>query len=181
MPRLEDLSFSIALRSMGESEKERIKLISHLSYALLQNDVADPCAPLSSLNYKITYEADSTSGSSATTPGTSLFPSMFIVPLERIPTISTLTLTTCTPGRIFFFAREGTLKTNDGIERCRLREIRFSGCEDMGIEDLQTAVITLKFSGAWENLERVVVEYCDSLEYDAVLETVGKERLRYSR
>jgi len=57
----------------------------------------------------------------------------------------------------------------------------FVGCENMEVEeDLQLSVQSLKDVGAWNTLERVVVENCCRLPYEGVLEVVGEERLYYS-
>ncbi len=50
----------------------------------------------------------------------------------------------------------------------------------MDVEDLQLAVQSLKDVRAWDTLESVAVKDCYSLEYGAVLEVTGKERLHYS-
>jgi len=172
MPHLEALSFSIEFWNMRRSESECTEFLSDLSVALLPNHFADPRACLSSLSYEFTYTpCDFYSiGHLKPTP-LKMFPRIFTVPLDRIPTVSNLTLTMCTQ---MCFTRENY------VGGCRLREIRFSGCEHLEIGDLRSAVQSLKGVQAWNSVERIVVEGCSLLDYSVVLDVIGSEKLRYS-
>jgi len=131
---------------------------------------------ISSLNFKI---MDRTS-EDPQTPLFTPFPNIFTIPLNRIPAVSTLNITAFTQVRLIRETYVGADGSDSRIESCRLREVRFCGCEGVEIEDLRLTVQSLKESESWDVLERVVVEGCSSLEYGAVLELIGKERLRYS-
>ncbi len=85
---------------------------------------------------------------------------------------------TCTQ---VYFTRESRVGSNDMSELCGLREIHFSGCNDMEMDDFRTATIqSLRDIRAWETIERVVLEDCCLLEYDKISEIVGKDRLHNS-
>ncbi len=103
------------------------------------------------------------------------FPIIFTVPLDRIPSVSTLTLTMC--ARVLC-TREGRFAANAIREPCQLQELRLVGC--MEIEALKGLVQSLKDAGAWDTLERVIMEDCCRESYDGVLEIIGKDRLQYS-
>ncbi len=57
---------------------------------------------------------------------------------------------------------------------------KFFLCEEMKFPEFQVAVQSLRDVGAWDTLERVVVDGCDSLEYSAISTVVDNRRLRYS-
>ncbi len=184
MPHMEDLAISIDIHNIGESlsEIERTDLLGSLSLAVLPIHIADSfaCPNLSSLKYKITCNANREDTSKQHIPLRTLPVTFTYPPLDRIPTISTLTITTCTR---MCFNREGELGRANGDEKSysgRLRDVQFLGCEVMKNADFQTAIQSLRGDEAWETIERVVVEYCPSLDYDAALEVVGKEKLRNS-
>ncbi|KLO06369.1 hypothetical protein SCHPADRAFT_933116 [Schizopora paradoxa] len=94
-------------------------------------------------------------------------PGTLQIPLNRVPHLSCLTLTTFTQVR---FSREGS------VEPCHLRKVHFQGCSRM---DGVAAIQSLKDAGVWESVERVVVEDCRDFEYEMALESVGEERLRF--
>jgi len=45
---------------------------------------------------------------------------------------------------------------------------------------MQKTIESLKDVDAWDTLDRVVIEICDSLEYNTAFEAIGKERLRFT-
>ncbi|KLO06372.1 hypothetical protein SCHPADRAFT_986544 [Schizopora paradoxa] len=95
-------------------------------------------------------------------------PGTFEIPLDRVPNLASLALTTFTQVR---FSRERS------VEPCRLRELHFQGCSRM---DGLAAIQSLKDIGVWESVGRVVVEDCTSFKYEEALDAIGKERLRFS-
>lgn len=171
MPHLEDLSISIEFLSMGHNEKECTNILTDCSYAVLPVYVAHPNTPLSSLNYNLVKSVDWNGGSKR-------FPNIFTIPLDRIPTISSLTVSTCTQ-LLFTCASDGAIAMNSYRMPCSLREVRFVGCRDMQIGDFQSAVQSLKDAEIWDSIELVVVEGCYYLDYNGVLDVIGKERLCY--
>jgi len=191
MPHVEDIFISVDFQDAGggETETESTELLSAISAALFPNHFNDPLARrrLSSLNYKTKYNPRIAALKSPQSP-LDEFSKIFTVtiPLDRVPTVSILTLTTLARTRTFFthggqiVGGNGGSGGGSGPASCRLRELRFIGCEDMMIEDLQFAVQSLKNAGVWDTtIERVAVEFCDSLAHAEVLGVVGKERLRY--
>ncbi len=173
MPRLEALSLSIDFKNMGDNESTCAELLSQLSTALLPTQLADPRARLSHLDYEFTYDPNGGYFHSSHRTPLRLFPRIFPIPLERIPTVTNLIITQV------IFAWEGTFDATGNNEPCALREIRFSGCQDMEIGDFRLELDSLSTED-WDNLERVVVENCAYLNYEEVLEVVVKEKLRYS-
>lgn len=149
----------------------RSGLLNGLSCALLPVDVrgADPIIQPTSIDYKIDKRNDFEREDVLWT---------FPVPLERIPAVSCLTFSAC--ARVIF-TREGHAGEDGSKERCRLREIRFSGCKQMTIEDLRLTVQSLKEVGAWNTLERFGLDFCGLVKYGAALEIVGMGKLRYSK
>ncbi len=171
-----DLSILIELWDSHESEAECAELMRDLSCAVLPVGVADPHASLTSLHYKITYDAKDEFTLLRTRLGT--FPKIFTIPLDKIPTVSTLTITARTRT---LFTREAQAGVVGSSEKCGLQEVHFVGCDYMEIEDFRSSIQSLKDIEVWESIERIVVEYCDSLEYDEALEVVGIQRLRMPR
>ncbi|KLO13740.1 hypothetical protein SCHPADRAFT_350955 [Schizopora paradoxa] len=155
-----------------DDQSEGSELLNSVSCALLPVDIKDVGSLIrpSSIDYTIRKRTDYNNQ-----PSDVLW--TFPVPLERIYTVSCLTFSTC--ARVIF-THEGHTGEDGDTERCQLREIRFSGCEQMTIEDLRLTIQSLKEVGAWDTLERIVLELCDLVEYCAALEVVGMERLRYS-
>ncbi|KLO06341.1 hypothetical protein SCHPADRAFT_693195 [Schizopora paradoxa] len=92
------------------------------------------------------------------------------IPLAKLPHVSSLRITTF--GRVSFYRPPETNPSS-------LRELQIVGCSRLDIEGLQLAVQSLKDGGAWEELERVIVENCDLLDLDSALEVVGEKRLRF--
>lgn len=178
MPNLEDFSISIGLRVMEEDESKHAELLSGLSVALFPTHFDDNLSRLSSLSFLITHEPDPTDD---TPQNVKNFPKMFIIPLGRVPTVSTLVVTTCT--QITFnrecHARPNGKKLKINSKPSCLREIRFCGCEDLNIGDLRIAVHSLKGIGYWGALEKVTIEDCSALNYKEAVAVVGKEKLHY--
>lgn len=166
---------SFSLRDMGENERECAEMLSNLWSTFLPTVVGSPLARLSYLDYKIKHDVDDTQSPPAPAPAPALkaFPKIQIIPLDTIPTVSTLTLTTCTPCVLF------TRESKVGARPNRLQELRLRGCELMEAGDLHAAVESLKEVEAWEAINRVVVEGCDLLKYDRALEVNGKKKLLY--
>lgn len=165
MPHLEHLAISVDLWEMADSEAECTKLLSGCSYDLLPIYLTDPQARPSLLKYNLTKNAE---WEDPPEP----FPMVFTIPLDRFPTISSMSISA---GVQVYFVR--------GFEEVtpwNLREIRFSGCMYLDIGYFQWAVKSLRDVWAWDTMERVILENCCSLDYNEVLEVVGQERLHYS-
>ncbi len=187
MPLLEDLTVSIGFLKMGKDEGESTQSLTGLLRALLPLHLSDPHARLSSLSYKLWHDIESEFRAGPLDGSLKFkeFPGFFSIPVDRIPTVSTLTVTTCT---CVLFTREGGgAQANGGRpgsstrnEQCLLREMSFVACENMEQEDFHLSVQSLKDVDAWNTLERVVVENCCRLPYEGVLAVVGEERLCYS-
>ncbi|KLO12556.1 hypothetical protein SCHPADRAFT_929150 [Schizopora paradoxa] len=96
-------------------------------------------------------------------------PRTFTLPLDKIRNVSTLKMTT--------FAR--TLFTRDATTApSGLREIRFWKCKELTSAGLIDTVQSLKEYGAWDTLERFVVEDCNALQHDAVLDAISNEKMQ---
>lgn len=177
MPQLEDLTISIDFEEMGDTnENERAELLADLSRAVLPAQVADPLARLASLNYNLTCSDWKDASIHPRYDVQRTFPTIFTIPLDRIPTVSTLTMTTCTR---MHFTREKQVGAYGVSEACRLRDVRFIGCRGMEIDEFQSAVQSLRDIDAWETTERVVVEDClfSCFRYLAALRAVEESRL----
>ena len=94
-----------------------------------------------------------------------------------IPSVSTLTVTSS--NRIVF-TREDGIAANCCGEPTALSELAFIGCKNMEVEDLRLTILSLQSIGAWESIQRVVVEDCDRMDREEVLDMVGVDRLDYS-
>lgn len=174
IPNLAHFSCRVPCDMVGRTFDSTVSdSLGGLSRALLPVNIFEPLSRPTSINYKIVK-----SDVLIRKPKRNIKipPWIFPVPLERIPDVSVLTFTTCTQ---VIFTREDLAGAHGvGLEPSQLREIRFSGCE-MAIKDLQLTVQSLKDVGAWNTLERIVVEQCELLYYESALEVVGMERLRY--
>lgn len=91
-----------------------------------------------------------------------------------MPNVSTLTLEGC--GEVLFFDR-----TSQGLDIPRpLRELELRSCNRyMKPKTLEAAIQSLKSTGAWDMLERMVIRGCESLDETSALAAVGEERLRF--
>ncbi len=157
MPRLEDLTISIDFQNVDIGKIECTQFLNNFLHALLPAYLTDDRARLSSLNYEIKRDTNWRGPSEQ-------FPIIFTIPLNKIPTVTTLTVTTFTQ---IIFTREGGDDIVGSSEPSRLREIRFSACEDMKIADFHSALHSLD-TDVWDALERVVVEDCPSLQHEEV-------------
>lgn len=102
---------------------------------------------------------------------------MISVPLDRIPHVSSLCVTTF--GRLFF-TRHEELEEGRGIElSSSLRELQLRFCDNMDGGDLEQMVQSLKDTGAWDMLDRVLVHECNLLDYESAVAIIGKERLQF--
>lgn len=168
MPCLEDLTMSLHLCASAVGADANI--MTFFSYASLPACVADPRSSRTSLNYKIKERPSYTQAN---------IPMVFVIPLSRIPTVSSLNISTYTPV-YFVHGSEGDTSNGAQLYTYSLRDLRFAGCENIGIEHFQWSIQALKDTGAWESIERVTVEGCRHLGREDVLEVVGEERLYYS-
>ncbi|KLO13739.1 hypothetical protein SCHPADRAFT_997160 [Schizopora paradoxa] len=173
--------FSSDLRSDGKRRNsmsiyglESVGVPDGLSRALLPQAMnsTEPLFRPSSVQFKIR------SGSAVNGPPPKMTPSVFPISLEIIPAVANLTFTTFTQ---IIFTRKVHAKGDTGRNLCPLREIRFKECNQITADDLLPAVQSLKDAGVWDTLERFVVENCEFVDYEMVLELVGKERLVYLR
>jgi len=167
-PNLEKLSLSIDFQytdiiDPNLSEEAVHEHFCELAKALLPNSYRR--SRLVSLDYKLAYEVpQSRNVTWSVTP----FPRTFTTPLDRIPNVSTLTVSTFT--RICF--------TQGGsFAPCGLQELRLHGCGEMDGGDLQDMIQSFKDAGAWETIKRFEVKDCKALDYETALEAIGKERL----
>lgn len=99
------------------------------------------------------------------------------IPLDKIPHVSFLRLKTfCWVS----FSRKPVIRQGEET-LSSLRELQLQSCVSMDTEGLQRVVQSLKDAGAWDSLERVVIQGCDLLTCEAALEAVGEERLYFSK
>ncbi len=161
---------------MGETESECTDLPLRINpMRCCPFTSPDPRARLSSLNYELTYEPDSGFYSTPRTP-LKYFPRIFTIPLDRIPSISNLTVTTCT--RVCF---------TSWWSRRQTRTVPSSGHTlhwhwmwRYGTRGPPTGHSVFERYRGLGEYRTVVVEDCRSLAYDEALELVGMERLRSS-
>ncbi len=169
-PNLEKLSVSIDFRyadimDLNLGEEAVNELLCKLLNALLHSNCRH--SRLTSLHYKLAYEVrQSHNVTWSVTP----LPRTFTIPLDRIPNVSTLTVSTFTRIR---FTRGGSFTP------CGLQELRLHGCGEIDGGDLQEMIQSFKDAGAWETIKRFEVKDCKALDYETVLEAIGKERLRF--
>ncbi|KLO05825.1 hypothetical protein SCHPADRAFT_1002682 [Schizopora paradoxa] len=102
----------------------------------------------------------------------------FYVALDKILNIKKLTISSWI--RVQFVKQAPNLRKPDFRERCRLRELKFIGCENMVGADLGWTVSNLvgEFD-VWKYIERVTIEDCKRLAYEEVLWIIGEEKLCY--
>jgi len=102
------------------------------------------------------------------------------IPFEKIPQVSILDVTTCSQ---ISLSQLRELADGDPIhlQPSSLREIRLHSCPNMDVGDLRQTIASLKDVGAWDTLNRVVIEKCDLLDYDSTVGVIGKERLYFTR
>lgn len=102
---------------------------------------------------------------------------MLDIPLEKIPQVSVLAVTTCGPVSFSY-----PLELRGGVSQpCSLRELRLHSCQNLDVGGLQRAVESLKDAGAWDALGRIVVERCELLDYGTAVGVIGTERLCFTR
>jgi len=178
-PNLEQMSVSIDFSAMDlmapDLEEDRSsELLAKLAHASLPDPIAH--RQLTTLIYKLKCEIPRVE------PGVTVqramdrilsrrtLPRTFTIPLDKIPNIVSLTVTSVTRT---LFTRGGSL------DPCGLRELRFLGCEKLDGELVQETIQSLKDAGAWDTLERIVVEDCKALEYGVALDLVGAGKLQF--
>jgi len=61
-----------------------------------------------------------------------------------------------------------------------LRELHLQSCKNMEAIGLEQIVRSLKEVGAWDTLDRIVIEGCDLLDYETAAEIIGRERLHFA-
>ena len=100
------------------------------------------------------------------------------IALDEIFNIQLLTISSWI--RVQFVKQDPNLRKPDFRERCRLRELKFVGCENMASADLSWVVSSLvREFDVWRNIERVTVRDCKNLVYEDLLWIVGEEKLHY--
>ncbi|KLO08470.1 hypothetical protein SCHPADRAFT_607147 [Schizopora paradoxa] len=101
-------------------------------------------------------------------------PKILQLNLDGLPGVSSLSVTV-SGGSTFWSSTERPLELNS------LRELRFISCDLMDAKCLSDTVSSLKNIGAWETLERLVIQDCGLLvlERETVLKIVGEKRLRF--
>ncbi len=107
-----------------------------------------------------------------------IFSRILFIPLDKIPQVSTLSVKTFT--RLCFDNFYYTWCAHSGGTPNALSELHLLQCKQLGVENLQETVESLKDCNVWETLDRVYVEDCnDSLSYSGAMEVVGPEKLRF--
>ncbi|KLO08467.1 hypothetical protein SCHPADRAFT_1000918 [Schizopora paradoxa] len=99
-------------------------------------------------------------------------PQLLVIPLEALPNVSSLCVTT-SGGSVL----RRSSSPSEGASS--LRELQFKSCEKLDFKHLSCAVFYLKEAGVWETLKHLVVQDCKLLDYEAALKAVGIERLRF--
>ncbi|KLO08468.1 hypothetical protein SCHPADRAFT_944428 [Schizopora paradoxa] len=99
-------------------------------------------------------------------------PQTFMLHLDKLPNVSTLSVTTS--GGAFFWC-----DPKCPLEHKSLRKLRFESCERLDSNCLDRAVSTLKKVGAWKTLESLEIQDCEELDREMALEIVGEKRLRF--
>ncbi|KLO08291.1 hypothetical protein SCHPADRAFT_944561 [Schizopora paradoxa] len=184
MPLLEDFSISVRIWDFrqGENESECIEwsqLLGHLSRAILPTHLSDPnCHRMVSVLYKLCIDE---LGRTAWTMKAPFGLRTLNLPLDGVFHIPSVTLSSCL--RVIF-TQESDLDSENALvsehnESCRLRELKFIGCEYMTPVNLRHTVDSLEALGVWDRIERVVVQDCDLLRYSDVVNIVGERRLQY--
>lgn len=174
LPNLDHLCLSVDFRAIeimdGKlSEDRSAELLAELAHALLPDPVVH--RKLTALTFKLTCRIPGPGEfMRQRTLNLKMLPRTFTIPLDEIPRVSSLTLSTFT--RAVFTRNETSAPSG-------LRELRFKECESLVGGEVERTVQSLKDVGAWHNLERFVVEDCKALEYGVALDVIGREKLRY--
>lgn len=172
--------FSVSIDVEDRPINEDAELFGGLVDALLPVDDTRPLSRPSFIDFKIVEGSESENRQYARRPRILEPPCTLRIPLERIPAVSTLTLSTCTQ---VVFTHENDTGGGGGwgcTSPSLIREVCFSRCEQMTAEDLHLSIKSLKDVGAWDTVERITMENCRLVEFGLALEAVGAERLRYS-
>ncbi|KLO08312.1 hypothetical protein SCHPADRAFT_944580 [Schizopora paradoxa] len=177
MPSLENINFSLGFVDTGvEMEDEAwSRVVGDLSIALMPKHLSELSQP-TSLYYFLWLDR-----------GNSLVTEMqevprdnraFYIPLDRIFSIRNLIISSWV--RVQFIKEASNLRKADFSERCRLRELKFVGCENMTGADLSSIVSSLvREFDVWKNIERVAVEYCTNVADEDLMRIIGEEKLHH--
>jgi len=173
MPRLERLSISVALDS-SEVNEYMTSFQSAALHVMVHALLPDPSihALLTSFAFSLSLSDVEGEASRKTKP----ISKPLSIPLEQIPHVSTLYLTTFC---LSSFSRQ-EVPGPGGFDKHALREMELRACENLDAGNLQKTIQSLKDVNAWESLDCLVIKQCDLLDYDTALEAVGKEKLSFS-
>jgi len=171
MPELADLSTSVELRYDDlVDDPEDSNALRDLVLVLLPDPSTHP--RLTSVSIKLSHTNETKDWRWNRARDKSL-----LIPLDMIPRVSTLSVTTFTNVCFSDPASRG-----NGRERAALRELRLLECEQLDLKSLETTIASLKEADAWDTLKSFKVERCRYfLEYEDVVKVVGEERLSFTR
>ncbi|KLO12554.1 hypothetical protein SCHPADRAFT_998050 [Schizopora paradoxa] len=100
-----------------------------------------------------------------------ILPWTFKVPLDQIPYAASLSFTTFAQ---IIFTWDGASSPGSTSS---LRRLRFSACKKLTSAGLRETIRSLKDAGAWNTLERIVVENCNALKYDETLKEISEDKI----
>ncbi|KLO05834.1 hypothetical protein SCHPADRAFT_946591 [Schizopora paradoxa] len=178
MPSLESYSISIETNGLGESESKSIvwsQGTGALSRALLPEHFSQS-ARMRSLYYDLRYNWEYSRMDDE--PKVLLGASELHVPLDRFIHAATLIISSFVQVLFTHNFDNKDSKSTD-INKPHLRELRFIGCENMTSAHLKRTIDSLELLGAWDDIETVMVQECEHLNYEDVIAVVGDKRLQY--
>ncbi|KLO05824.1 hypothetical protein SCHPADRAFT_946583 [Schizopora paradoxa] len=177
MPSLEKFCILINPVGLGYSESECMewsRWTGVLSQALFPDHFLKSTR-ISSVHYKMLYD----SSDYKLTDGESKIPldaREVQIPLNRILHVPTMVLSSFIP---ILFTQD--IDGEDGhtyINGRRLTELKLIGCENMTSAHLKRTVESLELLGAWDDIKWVVVQECEHLKFEDVIDVVGEQRLQ---
>ncbi|KLO05826.1 hypothetical protein SCHPADRAFT_1002683 [Schizopora paradoxa] len=173
MPCLENYSILIDIKYRVESDRRCIewsRKLDTLTRALLPDHFSNSTR-LTSLSYKllrIDHWREETENSNSNAPETSVNGRELRIPLERIPHVRTLTLSSSIEVMFTLDDNEKSSMESTNAYDCRLQELRFVECENMTSAHLRRTVDSLESLGAWKKIERVDVQECQYLTHEDI-------------
>ncbi|KLO12548.1 hypothetical protein SCHPADRAFT_941118 [Schizopora paradoxa] len=177
MPKLERLSFSAELFHKKLADRDDSLSQSYAISAVVEAALPAPLihTRLTSLNLAITWQPPTKL--QWTKIEDSLKSKEFVIPLDRIPFVTELSLSS--NFQATFTGPHSKREYYAANRSCALRELRLRDCDYMDICELKEIVQSLKDFGAWDALKGLTLENCTSVAPDEALEVVGPERLTY--
>ncbi|KLO12552.1 hypothetical protein SCHPADRAFT_941120 [Schizopora paradoxa] len=184
MPSLQQNSVSVKLDDrnvVDQAALQRNGYYTNFFSSIIEVSLPDPLVHthLTSLSLALTWELPP--GMQRTWMQPSISSMKVFIPLDRIPFVTELSLSMYFHPT--FIGNKSERPSGHGYHpknrSCALRKLCLRDCAYVVIWQLQEMVQSLKELGAWDALERFIVEDRTSVAPDRALEAVGSERLTF--